>query len=100
MGMGGPEMKRIFSQKRILFAVPLCGFLSLVILFAGPCLIPEINCWYESIDINAGRFRSESYVFGLRISDRIRETEMSRARQELGGQPRKPGMTRCIDSPR
>jgi hypothetical protein len=70
----------------------------LVILPALPLLglLPNANCWHESVDLTCGRTRYERYLYGVRWIDRVEETTVSQVYRAQVGTPGPPTWRRSL----
>jgi len=62
------------------------------VLFVIPFFWPwtVVNCWHEDLDIRSGRYRYQRFLLGLRVQNRVEETELSTLWREHLGDPGEP----------
>jgi hypothetical protein len=80
------------AKKALLTVVTIGGGSLLALVLVVPMVEPwsPVNCWHESMDITAGRYRYQRYLLWLKLADRIDETPLSRRYRDLIGEPPEP----------
>jgi hypothetical protein len=73
-----------------LAALVIAGLWFLYACFVMPPWHGGLRAWVASMDIMAGRRRSESFWLGIRVHDSIRETDLSKMCREVLGDPPPP----------
>lgn len=85
MAAGSRAWSRVFRLRTVVLAV-LCGGLLLSVVIPSV----RLNGWTESFDITCGRFRRDRYLFGIKVWEEVRETELTLMYREFVGEPPEP----------
>ncbi len=98
MSAGSPRPKIV---KWILLSLAGVALVLLTLFFVVPLFFPwtRLNCWHDQIDITCGRYRYQRYLLGVKVAERVEETELSGMYRDLVGEPPEPEWrlvsTRC-----